>query len=521
MSLTKVTNSMTVGAVINVLDYGADLTGTTDSTAAIQNAINAASNTNAKQVYFPHGQYLISTIYLTYDANLNPNFNSSYMGRIELCGDGYLPEVDAIAYPSARWSGTVIKSNAVSTSAIVVSTAAQGTSLSTYPVRGTLIQNCTVYANTTAYAIENNGAPEMSVLKDVTVIQNNASGGGILWKSSWYSKMENVLVTASSGVTSSGYGLTLASTSFAGLYTFDNCYFKRFGSGVAITTPLNSTEFTFNSCSFEANVNHGLLVQNSCKNLNLHDCYWEFNGVNHVRVDLPLTNAVTGLQITGGFMYGSDVVGSAPSGPFIYLKSAQTASIDSVHFMRPWTSLVYNYWDTGAQAGKSTIVKNCSVDSSGVSYGSTTINCIDSNNQSGIPLLIGNELPTNAVFTPVNPSFYKPTEINNVSVGMLNPRLTEVFTYATTGINQTDFISLGQPAYRIYTVTNTGFGVKPPSGASGQIYFIGNSTSSTQSLVLFKVGAGALTTLSPGEGALWINNPLTGEFVAWKTTFVS
>jgi hypothetical protein len=521
MALTKVTNSMIDGAPINVKDFGAVGNGVADDTAAIQAAINYASNNNARLVYAPQGQYLISTIYLTYDASLNPNFNSSYMGRIEFYGDGNIPEVDAIAYPSARWNGTVLKSNATTTSAVVMSTAAQGTSLSTYPVRGTTIRNCTVYANTTAYAIENNGCPEMAVLLDVTAIQNNAAGGGVLWKSSWYSKMENVLVTASSGVASTGYGITIASTSFAGLYSFDNCYFKRFGSGVAITTPLNSAEFTFNSCSFEANQNYGILVQNSCKNLNLHDCYWEFNGINHVRVDLPLTNFVTGLQITGGFMYGSDVVGSAPSGPFIYLKSAQTASIDSMQFMRPWTTLIYNYWDSGAQAGKSTTVKNCSVDFSGVSYGATTINCIDSNAQSGIPLLIANEFPTNAVFTPVNPSFYKPNQIDNVALGMLNPRLTEVFTYSTTEPSQTDNISLGQPAYRIYTVTNTGFGIEPPSGASGQIYFIGNSASSTQTVSLFKVGAGALTTLAPGEGALWISNPLTNEFVAWKTTFVN
>ena len=41
MSLTKVSYAMINGAPVNVLDFGADPTGTTDSYAAIQAAISA------------------------------------------------------------------------------------------------------------------------------------------------------------------------------------------------------------------------------------------------------------------------------------------------------------------------------------------------------------------------------------------------------------------------------------------------------------------------------------------------
>lgn len=54
MSLTKATNSMIKGAPANVLDYGADPTGATDSTAAIQSALDSG----AMKVVFPHGEYL-------------------------------------------------------------------------------------------------------------------------------------------------------------------------------------------------------------------------------------------------------------------------------------------------------------------------------------------------------------------------------------------------------------------------------------------------------------------------------
>lgn len=58
MSLTKVTNSMIVGAVTNVLDYGAKGDGVTDDYAAIQAAINATSI--GGRVVFPPGIYMIS-----------------------------------------------------------------------------------------------------------------------------------------------------------------------------------------------------------------------------------------------------------------------------------------------------------------------------------------------------------------------------------------------------------------------------------------------------------------------------
>lgn len=55
MSLTKVTYSMIDGAAVNVLDYGADPTGTSDSTQAIKNALTAS-----KSIWFPAGAYLVS-----------------------------------------------------------------------------------------------------------------------------------------------------------------------------------------------------------------------------------------------------------------------------------------------------------------------------------------------------------------------------------------------------------------------------------------------------------------------------
>jgi hypothetical protein len=57
MSLTKVSYSMITGAPANVLDYGADATGATDSTTAFQAALNTG-----KDVYIPNGTFSITEL---------------------------------------------------------------------------------------------------------------------------------------------------------------------------------------------------------------------------------------------------------------------------------------------------------------------------------------------------------------------------------------------------------------------------------------------------------------------------
>lgn len=84
MSLTKVSYSMITGAVVNVLDYGADPTGVADSTAAIQNAINYAATLGPTSVgnvvYMPPGQYKTTSTITT--------GTTSPVGQVALVGAG-------------------------------------------------------------------------------------------------------------------------------------------------------------------------------------------------------------------------------------------------------------------------------------------------------------------------------------------------------------------------------------------------------------------------------------------------
>lgn len=59
MSLTKVTYAMIGGISANVLDFGADATGATDSTAAFTAALAASQS-----IYVPEGTYIVDTITL-------------------------------------------------------------------------------------------------------------------------------------------------------------------------------------------------------------------------------------------------------------------------------------------------------------------------------------------------------------------------------------------------------------------------------------------------------------------------
>lgn len=93
MSLTKVTNSMIVGAYVNVLDKGADPTGVADSTSAIQAAINEAANRPnsgvSATVHLPAGTYKI-----TNTLNINKD--------IKFIGDGGDATIINLAVSSAK-----------------------------------------------------------------------------------------------------------------------------------------------------------------------------------------------------------------------------------------------------------------------------------------------------------------------------------------------------------------------------------------------------------------------------------
>jgi len=92
MSLTKATYSMIDGAAINVVDYGADLTGVADSASAIQAALNATLSTGGT-VYFPYGTYKVGTTLKINKQNQVIYGNNSV---IVFTGTGYAIDSDLV-----------------------------------------------------------------------------------------------------------------------------------------------------------------------------------------------------------------------------------------------------------------------------------------------------------------------------------------------------------------------------------------------------------------------------------------
>jgi hypothetical protein len=82
MALTKVTYSMIDGASVNVLDYGADPTGTSSSTSAIQAAMDDIAVTGGT-LYIPPGRYLIDAGSIQAEATNTPIRVLAYGATLE------------------------------------------------------------------------------------------------------------------------------------------------------------------------------------------------------------------------------------------------------------------------------------------------------------------------------------------------------------------------------------------------------------------------------------------------------
>jgi len=191
MSLTKVSYSMISGTSVNVLDFGADPTGATDSTAAIQNAINACNaltvtgtgvvtGTGSQPfLFFPAGKFRVAGT-LTTGAYLTMEGNRSILqidaGVIALQSTGYQVIIRGMVFLGGAQAIAIATSNIDTSTVSIYDCEFQNQTSMTFGTSTT--------SNSTQIRIER---CKINNLNTGCIIGNFLSGDGIHLNDNWIS----------------------------------------------------------------------------------------------------------------------------------------------------------------------------------------------------------------------------------------------------------------------------------------------------------------------------------------------
>ena len=268
MSLTKVSYSMISGALVNVLDFGADPTGTNPSHVAIQAAIDSLGVTGGT-VFFPKGNYKITTALTVSTDAVTLQGTGTAVGNagVSILGASVITcvGVDCINI-------TTTINNFTLDGLYIVSA---GTGVSALSINGGNVNNLlmrNVYVQGMAYAL----------YFDATSILVHAQ---IEFCQFSYNTINHVLYVGGANVSSvlflscrfepAGYGFSLfqnSTTSIAlGEQRFINCVFESCNAAYAVNCGNNAPGMLFLSCHFENN--SGPITQGGSPTSNGCDIY--------------------------------------------------------------------------------------------------------------------------------------------------------------------------------------------------------------------------------------------------------
>lgn len=307
MSLTKATNSMISGAPINVLDYGADPTGTNDSLAAFNAALAAGD-----QVVIPVGTYKLTATWTIPQNKIVTGLGVS--GQAGINGRPKLVFTAAVTTVAVDLEGTYN-----SLTQIVIDGAAT-TGIIGLRVGNVALANVLFVDNITIQNFTGSGADGMRIVNEVTANFNNmyivdCNQGLNIGSTSAGSFPTTLTFTDSTFQGSTGSGVVIREGYQTAFY---NCVFQASGgAGVAFDTPsgglINMTNFY--NCWFEGNwssagatayQNYHLDANNTAGgavgNVTVDNCFFNgssaattcqamrFNNVQYVRIRGPVTN---------------------------------------------------------------------------------------------------------------------------------------------------------------------------------------------------------------------------------------
>ena len=215
MALTKATNRMINGAVINVLDYGATGNGSTDDTTAIQAAMDAASD--GQSLYFPKGRYVVSS---TLDCTRE---------HFRMFGES-APSQNG----QNQQEGSVLEFSQATTQGIIFD---DDQDVSTNSTRRIGIENMGFVGSTTSAILQFNDAPQINIENVFVDNQTTGAGRGINFIRCFLVSTKNLFVFKSANeraVDSIGIRLTLDDPQLAGIYNFQSTTVRGWGTGLKV-----------------------------------------------------------------------------------------------------------------------------------------------------------------------------------------------------------------------------------------------------------------------------------------------
>jgi hypothetical protein len=481
-----------------------------DCTVGLQNWINAVSNSPGRRGYAPGGKYRFTRLYGYRDATLNPGFSASLQGRLILTGDGQLIDAEANQWPTAGFTGTVFVSTETTGDGFIISPASFD--VDPYPSRGFALEYLSIVGGMTGYVLRNSQCP-WAKMRNVTILQTNPAGNGVLWRSSWFTDWGNVYVTNTAVTGKTGVGVDFGASLFAGSFRFSNCAFERYRDGFVVNESAASVALVFDGvCTFQGNVRDGLQINGAIRSLVLDTPYFEFNGRSHIRCTLT-AGSIQSLSIRGGFMLGGTDSASTMTGAIIHLRNVTTWSVDGLVVFRPWTDIVDVQWFT--VNGTSGAIKNTTIDASdNTPAGLIYLARVD--DQRAMPVFEANSLIGSAQVREFDASNY----LLNSKQGNFG---LEAFAFSgpvqrrTMALNGTTFLQSATAAsVQVFNITGAGsFVALPGSPGEGRRIIIANQTVSTSSTLVRQPDATTnLVTLNAGQAAICIYDTVAARWAA-------